>query len=226
VVHHGLVTSIGICEDDESVRRVLTDALKLNGYDVVLARNGREALQNLGAASDVDVLVVDIGLPDADGRDVCQALRANGQQAPVLFLTALDGVHERVAGFSAGGDDYVVKPFAIAEVLARVGALHKRTRPVPEGSTGLHLDPDRYSVRHGDHEQRLTPTEFRLLASIAAEPGVVVRRRSAVVAAWPDGTVVTENTIDSYIRRLRVKLEAVESPVELKTVRGVGFVLQ
>lgn len=220
------MTSIGICEDDESVRRVLTEALKLNGYDVVIARNGREALQNLGHASEVDVLVVDIGLPDADGRDVCQALRAEGQQAPVLFLTALDGVHERVAGFSAGGDDYVVKPFAIAEVLARVSALHKRTRPVHEGSTGLRLDPDRYSVRHGDREERLTPTEFRLLASIAAEPGVVVRRRSAVVAAWPDGAMISENTIDSYIRRLRVKLDAVGSPVELKTVRGVGFVLQ
>lgn len=224
--HHGPVIRIGICEDDESVRRVLTDALKLSGYEVVIARTGREALENLGTASGVDVLVVDIGLPDADGRDVCQALRVHGQQAPVLFLTALDGVHDRVAGFNAGGDDYVAKPFAVAEVLARVRALHKRTRPVPEGSTGLVLDPDRHSVRHGDLEQKLTPTEFRLLASIAAEPGVVVRRRQAVVAAWPDGAVVHENTIDSYIRRLRVKLDAVESPVELTTVRGVGFVLQ
>ena len=217
---------IGICEDDESVRRVLADALKLSDYEVVIARNGREALQNLGPAAGIDVLVVDIGLPDADGRDVCQALRAHGQQAPVLFLTALDAVHDRVAGFNAGGDDYVAKPFAVAEVLARVRALHKRTRPAPERSSGLHLDPDRFSVRNGDLEQKLTPTEFRLLASIAAEPGVVVRRRQAVVAAWPNGAIVHENTIDSYIRRLRVKLEAVESPVELKTVRGVGFVLQ
>ena len=224
--HDEDVVRIGICEDDESVRRVLTDALKLNGYDVVIARNGREALHNLGAEVGVDVLVVDIGLPDADGRDVCQALRAHGQQAPVLFLTALDAVHDRVAGFNAGGDDYVAKPFAVAEVLARVRALHKRTRPAPAAASGLHLDPERFSVRHGDLEQQLTPTEYRLLASIAAEPGVVVRRRQAVVAAWPDGTIVRENTIDSYIRRLRVKLEAVQSPIELKTVRGVGFVLQ
>ncbi len=224
--HDGHVVRIGICEDDESVRRVLTDALKLNDYDVVIARNGQEALQNLGPSAGIDVLVVDIGLPDADGRDVCQALRAHGQQAPVLFLTALDAVHDRVAGFNAGGDDYVAKPFAVAEVLARVRALHKRTRPAPERASGLHLDPDRFSVRNGDLEQKLTPTEFRLLASIAAEPGVVVRRRQAVVAAWPDGVIVHENTIDSYIRRIRVKLEAVESPVELKTVRGVGFVLQ
>lgn len=225
-MHHGGVTRIGICEDDESVRRVLIAALKLHDHEVVIARNGREALQNLGAGAGLDVLIVDIGLPDADGRDVCQALRANGQHAPVLFLTALDGVHDRVAGFHAGGDDYVAKPFAIAEVLARVGALHKRTRPAPQGTTGLHLDPDRHSMRHGEREQQLTPTEFRLLASIAAQPGVVVRRRQAITAAWPDGAIVSENTIDSYVRRLRIKLRAIDSPVELETVRGVGFVLR
>jgi two-component system response regulator MprA len=224
--HDDLVTRIGICEDDEAVRRVLADALRMKGYDVLIARNGQEAVRNFGPVDSVDVIIVDIGLPDADGRDVCQALRAEGQHAPVLFLTALDGVHDRVAGFHAGGDDYVAKPFAIAEVLARVAALHKRTRPAPEGSTGLRLDPDRFSVRWADNEQQLTPTEFRLLAAIAANPGAVVRRRAAVAAAWPDGAIVHENTLDTYIRRLRVKLAAVESPVELKTVRGVGFTLQ
>ena len=101
------MTRVGICEDDESVRRVLTDALQMNDY----------------------VIIIDIGLPDADGRDVCQALRAEGQHVPVLFLTALDGVHDRVAGFHAGGDDYVVKPFAISEILVRLEALLKRNRP-------------------------------------------------------------------------------------------------
>ncbi len=145
----------------------------------------------------------------------------------MLFLTALDAVHDRVSGFHAGGDDYVAKPFAIAEVLVRVAALHKRTRPAPAPTTsGLRLNPDRFSLQHGDHEEKLTPTEFRLLASIAAEPGTIVRRRAAVAAAWPDGAMVSENTIDSFIRRLRVKLEAVDSPVALETVRGVGFVLR
>ncbi|MEP6814408.1 MAG: response regulator transcription factor [Marmoricola sp.] len=220
------MTRIGICEDDESVRRVLTDAFKMKGHEVVIARNGHEALRNLSSAAGIDVLVIDIGLPDADGRDVCQALRTEGQHAPVLFLTALDGVHDRVAGFHAGGDDYVAKPFALSEVLVRIAALHKRTRPAPQTVTGLHLDPDRYSVRHGDREEQLTPTEFRMLASIAAQPGTVVRRRAAVAAGWPDGAMVSENTIDSYARRLRVKLHAVESPVALETVRGVGFVLR
>ena len=226
VRHHECVTKVGVVEDDASVRRVLADALRMNGHEVVIARNGHEALQNLTTSSGVDVLVIDIGLPDADGRDVCQALRTEGQHAPVLFLTALDGVHDRVSGFHAGGDDYVAKPFALSEVMVRIEALHRRTRPAPTEVTGLHLDPDRYAVRHGDLEQRLTPTEFRMLAAIAAQPGVVVRRRAAVVAGWPEGSMVSENTIDSYIRRLRVKLAAINSPVSLETVRGVGFVLR
>jgi len=227
VRHDEDVTRIGICEDDESVRRVLTDAFKMHGHEVVIARNGQEALRNLADGADLDVLVIDIGLPDADGRDVCQALRAAGQHAPVLFLTALDAVHDRVSGFHAGGDDYVPKPFAISEVLVRIAALHKRTRPAPAPAvSGLRLNPDRFSLQHGDREEKLTPTEIRLLASIAAETGTVVRRRTAVAAAWPDGAMVSENTIDSFIRRLRVKLEAVNSPVALETVRGVGFVLR
>jgi two-component system response regulator MprA len=193
---------------------------------VVVARNGREALSNCATSSGVEVLVIDIGLPDADGRDVCQALRAGGQHAPVLFLTALDGVHDRVAGFHAGGDDYVPKPFALSEVLVRIDALHRRSRPLPTEVTGLHLDPQRYSVRFADREAQLTPTEFRMLAAIAAEPGTVVRRRAAVAAGWPEGAMVSENTIDSYIRRLRVKLASIDSPVSLETVRGAGFVLR
>lgn len=224
--HDGDMTLVGICEDDPDVRRVLADALKMSGHRVVIARNGREAVQNLGRDSGVEVLILDIGLPDADGRDVCQALRANGQRAPALFLTALDAVHDRVSGFRAGGDDYVVKPFAIAEVLVRLESLVRRARPQPVSASGLTLNPDRLSVHVDDREVMLTPTEFRLLAAIAVEPGSVVRRRTAVAAAWPDGGIVKENTIDSYIRRLRVKLATIDAPVELTTVRGVGFTLR
>lgn len=226
MVHDGAMTVIGICEDDPDVRRVLTDALKMSGYAVVIARNGREAVDNLGVRSGVEVLILDVGLPDADGRDVCQALRAGGQHAPVLFLTALDGVHDRVAGFHAGGDDYVVKPFAISEVLVRIAALLRRSRPEPVSVSGLTLHPDRLSVEAGGRESTLSPTEFRLLAAIAADPSTITRRRAAVAAAWPDGAMVSENTIDSYVRRIRVKLASIESPVELTTVRGVGFTLR
>ena len=217
---------IGVCEDDASVRRVLVEGLRLSSHDVVLARTGREAMELFGADAELDALVLDIGLPDADGRDVCQALRAGGQHAPVLFLTALDAVHDRVSGFHAGGDDYVPKQFSISEVLVRLDALMRRSRSAPAEATGLVLDPERFSVRSPDSEQRLTPTEFRMLAAIAARPGEVVRRRAVVAAGWPDGAIVHENTIDTYVRRLRVKLEAIDAPVTLETVRGVGFVLR
>lgn len=217
---------IGVCEDDASVRRVLVEGLRLSSHDVVLARTGREAMELFGPDLDLDVLVLDIGLPDADGRDVCQALRASGQHAPVLFLTALDAVHDRVSGFHAGGDDYVTKPFSITEVLVRLDALMRRARSAPVETTGLVLDPERFSVRSPGGEQRLTPTEFRMLAAIAARPGDVVRRRAVVAAGWPDGAIVHENTIDTYVRRLRVKLDAIDAPVSIETVRGVGFVLR
>jgi two-component system response regulator MprA len=217
---------IGICEDDASVRRVLVEMLASGDHVAVTARNGHEALAWLSAPESVDAMVIDIGLPDADGRDVCAALRAAGQHAPVLFLTALDGPHNRISGFNAGGDDYVAKPFSVGEVLARINALLKRTRPVPDRVEGLRLDPERFSVRTAAAEERLTPTEFRILARLAAQPGVVVRRRAVVAAGWPDGAMVSENTIDSYLRRLRAKLAAVESPVHVETVRGVGYVLE
>lgn len=220
------MATAGVCEDDTSVRRVLTDALRFAGYEVTAAHTGHEALRLFATPGSVDVIVMDVGLPDSDGRDVCQALRAQGQHAPVLFLTALDAVHERVAGFASGGDDYVAKPFAISEVLARLQALQKRTRPQPAVSSELTLDPARFAVRAGAGEQPLTPTEYRLLAVLASEPGVVVRRRQAIAAAWPDGAIVHDNTLDSYIRRIRVKLAAIEAPVEVRTVRGVGYVLQ
>lgn len=222
----GDMTVVGICEDDPDVRRVLTDALKMSGHSVVIARNGHEGVANLGTGSGVEVLVLDIGLPDADGRDVCQALRAGGQHAPALFLTAFDAVHDRVSGFHAGGDDYVVKPFAISEVLVRIDALARRARPEPPSTIGLAMHPERFTVSVAGREVSLTPTEFRLLAAIAVEPGAVVRRRTAVAAAWPGGAIVHENTIDSYIRRIRVKLAEIESPYELATVRGVGFTLR
>lgn len=222
------VMNVGICEDDPNVRRVLSDGLKLAGHRVVLARNGQEAIANL--ATGVDVIVMDIGLPDADGRDVCQALRANGQQAPVLFLTAYDAVHDRISGFHAGGDDYVVKPFAIGEVIVRLEALARRApanQGTPEQLAGsFTLDPKRLTVTGPDGEAALTPTEFRLLAAILAGAGSVVRRRAAVAAAWPGGAIVNENTIDSYIRRLRVKLAEVGTPDALVTVRGVGFAVR
>lgn len=220
------MATVGICEDDPAIRRIVLAALEHAGHTGVVAHDGREALR-LFAEADLDVVVLDIGLPDADGRDVCQALRSAGQRAPVIFLTALGAVHDRLAGFGAGADDYLAKPFDVRELLARVEALAKRGRgasdPSPES---LVLDPVRHAIVCGDREALLTPTEFRMLAAITSRPGEVVRRRTVVAAAWPDGAIVSENTVDSFVRRIRGKLADVGSPVRLQTVRGVGFTLR
>jgi len=221
------VARIGLCEDDSAIRRVVVQGLRLHGHETVVAHDGGEAVRLFGEEDRLDVLVLDIGLPDADGRDVCVALRSAGQTAPVLFLTALDQRHEKLAGFAAGADDYLTKPFDIAELAARVEALARRGRLVtPPSPTDLVLDPARHAVVCGDRVATLTATEFRMLAAITSRPGEVVRRRTVVAAAWPDGAIVNENTVDSYASRLRRKLERIGSPLQLRTVRGVGFQLR
>jgi two-component system response regulator MprA len=220
------MATVGLCEDDPAIRRIVVSALELTGHTAVSAHNGAEALQRFGADAPLDVIILDIGLPDADGRDVCQALRSAGQPAPVLFLTALGAVHDRLAGFGAGGDDYLPKPFDVKELLARIEALARRGRPAAAPVGGLVLDPARHSLRHGEAEVLLSPTEFRMLAAITSRPGEVVRRQSVVAAAWPDGARVSENTVDSYVRRIRAKLREIDAPVSLRTVRGVGLTLR
>ena len=218
---------VGLCEDDPAIRRIVLAALRHAGHEGVAAHDGREALRLFSEDDSLDVIVLDIGLPDADGRDVCQALRSAGQPAPVLFLTALGEVHERLAGFRAGADDYLPKPFDVAELIARVEALARRGRiVVAPAPSDLVLDPARHALVCHGNEVLLTPTEFRMLAAITSRPGEVVRRRAVVAAAWPDGAMVTENTVDSYVRRIRRKLDEVESPLRLQTVRGVGFALR
>ena len=219
------VLTIGLCEDDDAIRSVLVRALRAAGHEVTAAHDGREAVALLGPSRALDVIIMDVGLPDADGRDVVQALRSSGQDAPVLFLTALGATHEVLAGFAAGADDYVVKPFETKELLARLAALARRARPGSSPAPGLVLDPVSHSVRSGAASATLTPTEFRLLAAITSRPGEVVRRAAVVAAAWPDGAIVSDNTVDSFLRRLRAKLDEIESPQVIRTVRGVGYTL-
>jgi two-component system response regulator MprA len=217
---------VGICEDDAGLRSVLSRALTSEGFEVRATANGREAVQ-VFSADPPALLVLDIGLPDADGRDVCQALRSHGVTCPVLFLTARDALTDRLSGFHAGGDDYLTKPFALAELLVRVDALLRRGSPEhPPPGGGLWLDPATHAVRFGDRTEALTPTEFRLLAALTAHPGDVVRRRELVATAWPDGAIVNDNTLDAYIARLRRKLRDVGSEQEIVTARGVGYALR
>jgi two-component system response regulator MprA len=155
------------------------------------------------------------------------ALRARGWDAPVLFLTARDALTDRLAGFGAGGDDYVTKPFHFDEVVARLRALlRRRGADVAVERGALRLDPVAHAVRLGDREVALTPTEFRLFAALAGQPGAVLRRRDLVRAAWPEGAIVYDNTLDQYVARLRRKLRALGAENEIVTVRGVGYRLQ
>jgi two-component system, OmpR family, response regulator len=215
---------IAIVEDDGDLRRVLVQGLEEEDFSVRAFSSGAALLTSL-EMHPPDALVVDIGLPDADGRDVCQALRARGVRAPVLFLTARDALPDRLAGFSAGGDDYMTKPFALDELIARLHALLRRASPeVPEVG-GMRLDPAAHSISCGGKTTRVTPTEFRLLAALASRPGEVVRRRELIQAGWPHGAIVHDNTLDAYLVRLRRKLRKLDSAPEISTVHGVGYSL-
>ena len=223
--------SAGICEDDDALRGVLRNALERDGLTVRATASGTEALRTFGAAPP-DVLLLDIALPDADGRDLCQALRARGVTSPMLFLTAKDALPDRISGFHAGGDDYLTKPFALAELLVRVHALLRRAdgngRDEADGAgdDGLALDPVAHAVAAGGQSLRLTPTEFRVLAALAGRRGAVLRRSELVAAAWPEGAMVHDNTLDAYIARIRRKLRELGAPDAVETVRGVGYVLR
>jgi two-component system response regulator MprA len=212
-----------IVEDDVELQALLERGLAEEGFRAQAVSTGGDLLEQVDQL-EPDALVVDIGLPDADGRDVCQALRSRGIDAPVLFLTARDSLAERISGFDAGGDDYVTKPFAFAEVVARLHALLRRAGVdgAVEG-VGLRLDPVTHAVDAGGTAVPVSPTEFRLLARLLARPGEAVRRRDLVRAGWPLGAIVRDNTLDAYIARLRRKLRELPDAPEISTVHGVGY---
>jgi two-component system response regulator MprA len=214
--------SIFVVEDDDELRAVLVRGLREEGFSADAVATGGELLAMIDRTSP-DAFIVDIGLPDTDGRDLCQALRARGVQAPVLFLTARDALVDRVSGFGAGGDDYVTKPFAFVELVARLQALLRRGGGGVIEAVGLRLDPVTHGAADATVEVPLTPTEFRLLARLMSRPGEAVRRRDLVRAGWPHGAIVRENTLDAYVARLRRKLAHLEQSPEIATVHGVGY---
>jgi two-component system OmpR family response regulator len=223
--HVVIAARIAIVEDDADLRRVLVEGLREEDFEVRAYTTGTELLAGVDSRP-ADALVVDIGLPDADGRDLCQALRARGVQTPVLFLTARDALPDRLSGFSAGGDDYMTKPFSLDELIARLHALLRRASPdlAPEVG-GMRLDPAAHAISCGDKTTRVTPTEFRLLAALASRPGDVVRRRELIQAAWPHGAIVHDNTLDAYVARLRRKLRELDGAPEISTAHSVGYSL-
>jgi two-component system OmpR family response regulator len=216
-----------VIEDDGDLRRLLRRGLEEEGFEVVQASLGKDAVA-LAEQDPPDLLVVDIGLPDADGRDVTQAIRSRGVASPVLFLTARDQMVDRLAGFAAGGDDYLTKPFEFAELIARLRALLRRSAgTMPAVVAGdLRLDPAMHAVASGETTIPLTPTEFRLLGALVSRHGETVRRRELVATGWPDGAIVHDNTLDVYLGRLRKKLAKLPTEAKIGTVHGVGYKLQ
>jgi two-component system OmpR family response regulator len=215
--------SLLLAEDDAGLRELIVRGLREEGFEIEAVGGGAELLRSHDARP-ADLLILDIGLPDADGRDVCTTLRDRGDAVPVVFLTARDAVPERIAGFAAGGDDYVTKPFALAELAERVRALLRRSGRRPRLVVGgLELDPVTHAARTGASAATLTPIEFRLLSMLLSRPGEVMLRRSLAAAGWPDGSAVLDNTLDACVSRLRRKLAPLGATVTIDTVHGVGY---
>lgn len=217
-----------VVDDDPAVRESLRRSLAFNGYDVVLAADGEQALRSISAERP-DVVVLDVMMPKLDGLATCRALRAAGDDVPVLMLTARDEVSDRVAGLDAGADDYLPKPFALEELLARLRALLRRTvTSGPAAKTlqlaDLSLDPSTREVYRGDRRVRLTRTEFNLLELLLRRPRQVLTRERILEDVWGYDFPTTANSLEVYVGYLRRKTEAEGEPRLIHTVRGVGYV--
>jgi two-component system response regulator MprA len=218
-----------VVDDERAVRESLRRALELEGYEIDLAADGREALDRLETESQPDALILDVLMPGVDGLEVCRRLRRAGSRLPVLMLTARDAVENRVSGLDAGADDYVTKPFALEELLARIRALLRRTTN-GAGETlrfaDLELDPGTREVRRGGELIELTRTEFSLLELFLRNPRQVLTRSIIFERVWGYDFGYGSNSLDVYIGYLRRKTEAGGKPRLIQTVRGVGYALR
>ena len=216
-----------VVDDEPAVRRSVRSALTLEGYEVRLAREGAEALDVL-ASERVDAIVLDLLMPELGGLDVCRSLRRRGDGVPVLVVTARDAVSDRVEGLDAGADDYLVKPFAIEELRARVRALLRRTGAGDDALRygDVSLDPATREVYRGERRLQLTRTEFNLLELFMRNPKQVLTRSQIYERVWGYDFGATSNALWVYIGYLRRKLEENGEPRLLHTVRGVGYALR
>jgi len=217
-----------VVDDEPQLRRALERALKLEGYEVELAEDGDQALAAV-AGSAPDAIVLDVLMPNRDGLSTCRELRDRGDRTPVLMLTARDAVKDRVDGLDAGADDYVVKPFALEELLARLRALLRRGDAGDNGEltyADLSLDPATREVRRGDRPVELTKTEFALLEQLIRHPRVVLTRSQLFEAVWGYDFGPRSNSLEVYVGYLRRKTEADGEPRLIQTVRGVGYTLR
>jgi two-component system response regulator MprA len=218
-----------VVDDERAVRESLRRALELEGYEIELAADGNEALYRLEVTEEPDAVILDVLMPGVDGLEVCRRLRGAGSKLPVLMLTARTEVEDRVAGLDAGADDYVTKPFALEELLARVRALLRRTGDT-DGEVvrfaDLELDPATREVTRGGRPIELTRTEFSLLELFMRNPRQVLTRTIIFERVWGYDFGYASNSLDVYIGYLRRKTEADGEPRLIQTVRGVGYALR
>jgi len=218
-----------VVDDERAVRESLRRALELEGYEIELANDGQEALYRLESQAEPDAVVLDVLMPGLDGLEVCKRLRRSGSKLPVLMLTARDAVENRVAGLDAGADDYLTKPFALEELLARIRALLRRASE-ESGEVlrfaDLELDPGTREVRRDGEPIELTRTEFSLLELFLRNPRQVLTRSVIFERVWGYDFGFASNSLDVYIGYLRRKTEAGDKPRLIQTVRGVGYALR
>ena len=222
-----------VVDDEPAVRDSLRRALQLEGYDVELAADGQEAVNRLAANGDgegLDAVILDVSMPRLDGLEACRRLRSGGNSLPILMLTARDEVADRVAGLDAGADDYVMKPFALDELLARLRALLRRATPTEDGAVlrfaDLELDASTREVHRDGHRIELTRTEFALLELFLLNPRQVLTRSIIFERVWGYDFGFGSNSLDVYIGYLRRKTEQGDKPRLIQTIRGVGYALR
>jgi len=218
-----------VVDDEPAVREAIERALRLEGYEVAVAADGREALERIEWRPP-DALVLDLLMPRVDGLELCRRLRHSGDRTPVLMLTARDAVADRVTGLDAGADDYLIKPFALDELLARLRALLRRSEPGARREVlrfaDLELDPASFEVRRGERPIELTRTEFLLLELFLRHPRQVLTRSIIFENVWGYDFGPRSNSLEVYMGYLRRKTEAGGEPRLLHTVRGVGYILK
>jgi two-component system, OmpR family, response regulator MprA len=224
-----VAVKILVVDDEPAVRDSLRRALQLEGYDVELAADGAEALERVAGQNGIDAVLLDVSMPRLDGLEACRRLRRDGNAIPVLMLTARDAVSDRVAGLDAGADDYVVKPFALEELLARLRALLRRLGP-QSGDVlrfaDLSLDPSTREVERSGEPIELTRTEFSLLELFLLNPRQVLTRSVIFERVWGYDFGFGSNSLDVYIGYLRRKTEDGDRPRLIQTIRGVGYALR